>query len=269
MSQTSLVESSSSSGRKAHSFRLDTSYLAKELKPAVTNQLFRLSDRYIFEESEAIPVAVYHVVTHNTKTGQPHQLQISRLLPSETRRLSVAAANNNSGSSTDPFIRYDDDLTLYFGQKINVPFSIGTKPLLIIRGQKRGTIQGSIVMEKSGRSSYSFWHLIPIRRAQTQAENERMQALMHKRGYKDSDDWNKKLLLTVSETKMKGTDELEWTDELSKVVATEKESKLEITNQETTSEKRDLVVACWACKNFVLKSESTKAKAAEDSSATQ
>ena len=98
MSQITLIESSSSSGLQAQSFHLDTSHLAKENKRIVTNELFRLSDHYIFEESEVIPVAVYHVATHNTKTGQPHRLQISRLLPSESRRLSVAAANNNSGS---------------------------------------------------------------------------------------------------------------------------------------------------------------------------
>ena len=151
---------------------------------------------------------------------------------------------------------------------MNIPFIIGTKPLLIIRGEKRGTIQGSIVLEKSGHSAYSFWHLIPIRRVQTQAENERLQALMHKRGYKDSDDWNKKLLLTVSETKKKGVHELEWTDEFNNVIATELESKLNITATEMPAEKRDLVVACWACKNFVL-SASTKGKATKDSSASQ
>lgn len=134
---------------------------------------------------------------------------------------------------------------------MNIPFSfaagLGPTPLIVIRGQKRGTIQGSIVMEKSGRSC-KFQHMIPIKRALTKVEEDKMQALMHKRGYRDSDDWKKKLLLTVQEN----SDKLvEWVDEYGTVVAVEKDDKLEFSG-EIQTEKKDLVVACWACKGFVL-----------------
>lgn len=165
------------------------------------------------------------------------------------RRLSIAASN----SAEEPFIRYDDDLTLYAGEKLTVPISLGRKPLLVIRGQKRGTVQGSIIMERSGRS-YKFWQMIPIRHALTQAENERMQALMHQRGYRDSDDWKKKLLLSVRERSTKGSEELEWIDESEAIIAAEKDGKLDVKDQ-VGGEKRDLVVACWACKDLCWTSQ--------------
>ncbi|KAJ3549461.1 hypothetical protein NM208_g496 [Fusarium decemcellulare] len=250
MSQTSLVETSSGEPpRRAFdnttTLRLNSPYVPNEPSIGI-EQSFTLKGRYIYETKVTPPAPTYHVSTRNTQSGNPWQLQISHLLPSEARRLSEAASKGEN----EPFIRYDDDLTVYAGEKINVPFSLGQKPLLVIRGQKRGTIQGSIIMEKSGRS-YKFWHMILIRRALTQAENERMQALMHKRGYRDSDDWKKKLLLTVQEGSTKGSGELEWVDELEAVVATEKDGELRVADKMET-EKKDLVVSCWACKNFVL-----------------
>ncbi|KAF4470896.1 hypothetical protein FALBO_2191 [Fusarium albosuccineum] len=249
MSQTSLVTTSSGEPPRpafdnTTTLRLNSPYVPNEPTIGI-EQSFTLKGRYIYETKVTPAVATYHVSTRNTQTGNPWQLQISHLLPSEARRLSEAASKGEN----EPFIRYDDDLTVYAGEKINVPFSLGQKPLLVIRGQKRGTIQGSIIMEKSGRS-YKFWHMIPIRHALTQAENERMQALMHKRGYRDSDDWKKKLLLAVQEG-TKGSGELEWVDELEAVVATEKDGELKVADKMET-EKKDLVVSCWACKNFVL-----------------
>lgn len=90
--------------------------------------------------------------------------------------------------------------------------------------------------------------MIPIKLALTSAEEDRMQALMHKRGYRDSDDWKKKLLLTVQERPNK---ELEWIDEYGSVVAVEKDANLEFSG-EIQAEKKDLVLACWACRGFVI-----------------
>ncbi|KAK2592802.1 hypothetical protein QQS21_009506 [Conoideocrella luteorostrata] len=251
MSQTSLVETSSGGPPRpafenTGSLRLNLPYLTQEPSSAGVKQSFALDGRYIYETAATPATPIYHVSTSNTQSGKPWQLQVSRLLPSEARRLSVAASN----AAEEPFIRYDDDLTLYAGEKINIPISIGPKPLLVIRGRKRGTVQGSIIMERSGRS-YKFFHMIPIRRALTQAESDRMQALMHKRGYRDSDDWKKKLLLSVQERPTKGSEELEWIDEYDAIVATEQDGKVDIA-REMEIEKRDLVIACWACKNFVL-----------------
>lgn len=251
MSQTSLVETSSGEPPRpgfdnTRILRLNSFYQAEESSPASSVQSFNLSGRYIYNTTAKPATAIYHVSTRSTQTGKPWQLQICRLLPSEVRRLSVAA----SQSADEPFIRYDDDLTLYSTEKMNIPISLGQKPLLVVRGQKRDTIQGSIIMEKSGHS-YKFWHMIPIRRVLTQAENERIQVLMQKRGYRESDDWKKKLLLLVQERPTRGSEELNWVDESESVVATEKDGKLDIT-KEMEMEKKDLLITCWTSKNFVL-----------------
>ncbi|CVL12430.1 hypothetical protein FPRO06_04829 [Fusarium proliferatum] len=245
MSQTSLVKSSSSgeAPRNALSLRLEAPLFSKaSISP--TKQSFSILGRYVYETETRPATPTYHIFNRNTQAGNPWQIQICRLLPSEVRRLSEASGN-------DAFIRYDDDLTLYSGEKMNIPFSfaagLGPTPLIVIRGQKRGTIQGSVVMEKSGRSC-KFQHMIPIKRALTKVEEDKMQALMHKRGYRDSDDWKKKLLLRVQENSAKL---VEWVDEYGTVVAVEKDDKLEFSG-EIQTEKKDLVVACWACKGFVL-----------------
>lgn len=218
-----------------------------------THESFLLSDKFIYSTSSTGPAtAVYHVSTRNTRSGKPWQLAISHLLPSEARRLSSAAA------ATAPFIKYDDDLTLYTGERLAVPISIGQKPLLCIRGRRRAggalTPPGTIVVEKTlGRSrTYKFWHMTPIRRALTRAEEERMQALMHRRGYRTSDDWRRELLYTVQGSK----DEMEWTDQRGVVVAREAEGRqlvVAVGAEEAPLEAsaRDLLVACWASRNFV------------------
>ncbi|KAF5562245.1 hypothetical protein FPHYL_5772 [Fusarium phyllophilum] len=207
-------------------------------------QSFNIQGRYVYETETSPATPIYHISSRNTQAGNPWQSQICRLLPSEVRRLSEVTGN-------DAFIRYDDDLTLYSGEKMNIPFTfaagLGPTTLIVIRGQKRGTIQGSIVMEKSGRSC-KFYHMIPIKRALTKVEEDKMQALMLKRGYRDSDDWKKKLLLTVQENSTKVT---EWIDEYGTVVAVERDDTLEFSG-EIQTEKKDLVVACWAFKGFVL-----------------
>ncbi|VUC23258.1 unnamed protein product [Clonostachys rosea] len=248
MSQTSLAETSSNEAPRpafdnTTTLRLNSPYLAAE--PSNDNkQSFTLQGRYVYKTTTTSITPTYHVSTRNTQIGNPWQLQICRLLPNDARRLSAAS----SSGEPEPFVKYDDDLTIYSGEKIHIPISLGQKPLLVIRGQKQGTVQGSVLMEKSSKS-YKFHQLIPIRRASTQAEEERMQALMHKRGYRDSDDWKKKLLLTVQEGK--GVKDLTWIDEDGASVAVEKDGKLEFMD-EIETKKRDFIVVCWACKNFVL-----------------
>lgn len=186
-------------------------------------------------------------------------MQISHLLPSESRRLSLAS----SADAEVPFIRYDDDLTLYVGEKVTIPISIASKPLLVLRGRRRGTLQGSIVLEKTGSRLFKFWHMQPIKHALTKENIEKMQALMHKRGYKTSDDWKKELLFSVQLVKRsKMEEEVEWVDDLGDVVAIEKDGLL-IVREGVEMNKRDLIVSCWACKTFVLTKPAEGAEHAE------
>lgn len=224
--QSSSLSSSSSSTVATLSIRLTGA--AAGPKP---QHSFAPSDRYITNNT----LPSFHVSTRSTQAGKPWQLALARVLPSEARRLT---------SDSDAFIRYDDDLTLYSGEKVVMPIRLGPSPVLIIRGHKRGTLRGSVVMEKAGRTSYKFFHMSPIRRPLTDAENDRLQALMHKRGYRDSDDWRKELLFTVQKDEWKiGEDD--------EVIATEREGKLDVMDDNFEGGS-DLLVACWACKNFVL-----------------
>ncbi|RBR15278.1 hypothetical protein FVER53590_25511 [Fusarium verticillioides] len=93
--------------------------------------------RYVYKTETSPVTSACHISSRNTQAGNPWQLHICRLLPSEVRRLGEATGN-------DVFIRYDDDLTLYSGDKLNIPFNfasgLGPTPVIVIRGQKRGTI---------------------------------------------------------------------------------------------------------------------------------
>lgn len=211
---------------------------------------FIMNEKFIYSTATTPAAATYHLSTRNTQSGRPWQLQISHLLPSETRRLAIAT----SSQATLPFIRYDEDLTLYTGERLSVPFAIGQRPLLCIRGRGKGTLPGTVVVEKTlGKSRlYRFWHMTPRRRPLTVVEEERMQALMHRRGYRDSDDWNKELLYTAQGKGSKEMAEVEWMDERGVVVAMERDGQLVMIGEgEEEQDRRDLLVACWASKNFV------------------
>ena len=228
MSQTSLVtSSSSSSSRQDLRLRLTAAEPTPAPAPAAEASTFARTERYIYKGA----TAAYHVSTRNTQSGKPWQLALSRVLPSQAKRVAE--------EGPDTYIRYDDDLTLYSGEKMHIPISLGSKPLLAIRGHKKGTPRGTIVLEKGARC-YNFWLMVPLRRPLNKAEEDRMQALMHKRGYRDSDDWRRELVVSVAGG--------EWRDEKS-VLAREKDGKLDVVDVDGDE---DLLVACWACMNFVL-----------------
>ncbi len=262
MSETATIASSHSGGRPALDLaetvpftRMPNIRLTGD--SITTHESFIINDKFIYTTSTTPATAVYHTSTRNTRSGKPWQLAISHLLPSETRRLS--ATNTTTAAS---FIKYDDDLTLYTGEKLAVPISIGQKPLLCIRGR---ALPGTIVVEKTlGRSRmYKFWHMTPIRRPLTLAEEGRMQALMHKRGYRMSDDWKKELLYTAQGRGGRDSGEMEWTDDRGVVVAREGEGQLVMAAAEAwEATTRDLLVACWASRNFVQSTPENEAPAA-------
>ena len=210
---------------------------------------FQLSYPFIYTtKAEFTPM--YHVSTRNMNSGEPWQLQISRLLPSEVRRLGETRSDG-----IPHFIRYDDDLTLYLAQKLVAPISIniGKKSQMCITGSKKGTLRGKIIMLKlSGRGkAYKFVHMTPIIRETGLAAEAKYRALMEKRGYHTSDDWRSELLFHVKEAKSKGLTELIWTDEYKAVVAVEKDQLTMTTNDALEQERRDLLLTCWASKAWI------------------
>ncbi|KAM3513104.1 hypothetical protein MY11210_003216 [Beauveria gryllotalpidicola] len=268
MSETATIASSNSGGRPALdltetiplSRTPNIRLLGGTTSTTTTHESFLLCEKFIYATSRTPATAVYHISTRNTRSGKPWQLALSRLLPSEIRLLS-----SSTSTSPPPFIKYDDDLTLYTGEKLAVPISIGQKPLLCIRGRASSS---TIIAEKTlGRSrTYKFWRMTPIRRPLNKAEEERMQALMHKRGYRTSDDWRKELVYTAQQGRAGGagaTTTTEWTDERGVVVARESDGRLVMGGaQAVEASARDLLVACWASKNFVQSSRENESTAA-------
>ncbi|KAM3455048.1 hypothetical protein MY3296_002618 [Beauveria thailandica] len=278
MSETATIASSNSGGRpaldltetipltRAPNIRLlgaGAALTTSTTTTTTTHESFLLCEKFIYATSCTPSTAVYHVSTRNTRSGKPWQLALSRLLPSEARLVSSAS------TSSPPLIKYDDDLTLYTGEKLVVPISIGQKPLLCIRGRGcGGSSSGSsstIIAEKTlGRSrTYKFWRMTPIRRPLNKAEEERMQTLMHKRGYRTSDDWRKELVYTAQQGRAGGAAATtEWTDERGVVVARESDGQLVMGGAEAVgASARDLLVACWASRNFVQSSPENESTA--------
>ncbi|KAM0664984.1 hypothetical protein ACQRIU_006137 [Beauveria bassiana] len=275
MSETATIASSSNSGGRPALDLTETIPLTRTpnirllggaaTSTTTTHESFLLCEKFIYATSCTPATAVYHISTRNTRSGKPWQLALSRLLPSEARLLSSASAS----TSPLPLIKYDDDLTLYTGEKLAVPISIGQKPLLCIRGRRAGSSSSStIIVEKTlGRSrTYKFWRMTPIRRPLNKVEEERMQALMHKRGYRTSDDWRKELVYTAQQGRAGGAAAAattEWTDERGVVVARESDGQLVMGGAEAVeASARDLLVACWASRNFVLSSRENDSAAA-------
>ncbi|ATY62909.1 hypothetical protein A9K55_008834 [Cordyceps militaris] len=204
-----------------------------------SHESFLLGDKFIYATSSTPASAAYHLSPRRTRSGQPWQLAISHVLPGEARLLSSPCA---------PLIRYDDDLTLHTGEKLSVPFSIGPTPLLCIRG--RGLAGGTVVV-KTMRRGYGFWHMTPLRRPLTRVEEERLQAVMHRRGYRTSDDWRRELLYTARRGR-EGRGEVVWLDARGVVVARESDGQLVVGGAEAMeASAKDLLVACWASRTFV------------------
>ncbi|KAJ6784419.1 hypothetical protein PWT90_09984 [Aphanocladium album] len=269
MSETSTI-ASSCSGRRPAIDMTRTLPLTRmpniRLTGASTtaHESFIMNEKFIYSTSTTPATATYHLSTRNTRSGKPWQLAISHVLPSEKQRLSVSSSSSTATrettttttttAKTAPFIKYDDDLTLYTGEKLAVPISIGQKPLLCIRGRQQA---GVVVVEKTlGRSrTYKFWRMTPIRRPLTQIEEDKMQALMHKRGYRTSDDWRRELLYTAQGKGARELAEMEWTDERGIVVARESDGQLVVGGPEAQEvDRKDLLVACWASRKFVQSS---------------
>jgi hypothetical protein len=226
-------------------------------------------------------IPMYHMQTRNGSSGKPWQLSIRHVLPGEQRQLVMLASeqqqqqqqpghHEEAQTQTQTYLRYDDDLTIYLAQETSALLAPGLFSGVCIRGSKKRSLPGTITMEKShaamARAVHKFWHVTPILSTLSAAENERRQRIMHRRGYRDSDDWAKALLFLVrggsrgkgslsSSSSGSGSGSvsggLEWTDKKGKVIAREAaaDGKLRVV-AELTREEMDVLVACWASKRW-------------------
>ena len=212
---------------------------------------FAVHNPFIYSTTSTSYTPIYQVSLLNTRSGEPWQLRLCRLLPSETRRLSMPTGDGGERAR----VRYDDDLTLYVAQGVNSLLSIGATSQVCIRGCKARALRGTVAMERCRGlmkgPSYQFWHVTAVRARLDAEENEHRRKVMHRRGYRVSDDWKRELLFSLHGGRRIGSaGELEWRDENRRLVATERDERLVATGQ-MDAEDRDLLIACWVSKRWI------------------
>jgi hypothetical protein len=185
----------------------------------------------------------YQLKKQSSKSGKLWRLQIRRLLPSESRRLSI---------STTSSVDFDVDTMLYEAENIGALYAF-RKQQIHIRGRKAGTLQGHIELNPQGKEGFDYRHCTqPASKHWSREENIRK---MHKWGYHADDEWEKRLLFTCRMTGRDGTMEWRYKDELLdtvSVVAYEVNGEL-VLQKQVPERIRDVLVTCWAVKNWVTK----------------
>ncbi|KAJ9149340.1 hypothetical protein NKR23_g4221 [Pleurostoma richardsiae] len=159
----------------------------------------------------------YQLQQRLTHAGKPYQLRIRPLLPSESRRLSVASAGaatttdggglagaslSRSFSASAPFasldlVPYDDDTSLYMVHSLGI---VGSSRVEITGLRHSRTLPGHIRFDRSlllpaaaaAGGACKFWHMTRNRaRDSMREENQRR---MQRRGYHAEEEWDRVLL---------------------------------------------------------------------------
>lgn len=182
----------------------------------------------------------YHLSQEFTKSSKPWRLKIRRLLPTESRHLSIP----NTSSSRTRVIDYDDDTTLYIieDQGALNPFK---RRSVEIRGRRAKTISGIIKLQSGGRSAGScdFWHM-----TRNAAKNSSRVEKMQKYGYHADDEWEKKKLYS-SNSRLGTAKEIVWKNEHGKIVANEDGDAFEVM-RDVDQKTKDALVTCFVARRW-------------------
>ncbi|CAI6331910.1 unnamed protein product [Periconia digitata] len=198
-------------------------------------------------------MARYHLHQETTEKGRARKLSIRKLLPTEARSCSVHYSSSNDTRSAASKIVYDDDLTLYSITAYDNFHVVGLPYHYEIKGHRSRTLPGKIKVEIGAPSwikrqrSFKFVHY--TRSLAKDSLNPANEARMQKYGYKSEQEWNRRSLFTVKT----GC----WVDGEGTVVAREdQEGGLKIVDGiwegKEWIRQRDLIVACWAFKKWVM-----------------
>jgi len=184
----------------------------------------------------------YQLRQQRAKSGRLWRLQIRRLLPSESRRLSM------SGGSVD----FDLDTILYDAENLAALYALRNRMEVQIKGRKAGTLQGHIEVRDRGRDGYEFLQCTrPSSKHWSRAENLKK---MNRWGWRADDELQKTSLLTCRSAGRKGNAEWRHKDEITDVVgiiAVEKEGEL-VMQKDVADKLKDALVTCWATKHWML-----------------
>lgn len=179
-----------------------------------------------------------------TKSGKPWRLKIRRVLPTESRRLSIP---NASSTSKARVVEYDDDTTLYIVEDQGAlnPFK---GPSVEIRGRRAKTLPGIIKMHSGGRQAGSceFWHMTKsLANDSLKKENEKK---MQKYGYQANDEWNKKKLFST-DSRLGRASKVGWKNKEGKVVAIEDGDAFQVMIG-VDQRMKDALVTCFVARRW-------------------
>jgi hypothetical protein len=179
----------------------------------------------------------YQLSQEFSRSGKLYRLRIRRLLPTESRRLSVPATSKARS------VEFDDDTTLYAITNLR-GLSIFKSQNIEIRGRRANTLPGHISLrDVDGKWEFSHVTRNPAGDA-LKKQNERK---MQKYGYRPTDEWNTKgLFLAVARS---SDGKIDWQDEKGQVVAVEAPGRFDIT-KEVDQRTRDTLVTCWIARRW-------------------
>jgi hypothetical protein len=187
----------------------------------------------------------YQLFQEFTKSGKPWRLKIRRLLPTESRRLSVP----NASSSKAQFVDYDDDTTLYAMEDVGA-LNIFKGQSVEIRGRRAKTLPGLIKFHNGGGASRrcEFWHM--TKNAANDSLKKENEKKIQKYGYHADDEWKKKLLFSSS-SRLGRTGKVDWKNEEGKTVATEDGNTFDIMS-DVDQRTKDALITCFVARRWAF-----------------
>lgn len=184
----------------------------------------------------------YQLKQQLAKSGRLWRLQIRRLLPSESRRLSM--------SSRD--VDFDADTMLYDAENLAALYALRNRMEVQIKGRKAGTLQGHIEVRDKGRDGHEF--LQCTRPASKHWSREENMKKMNRWGWRADDELEKTSLFTRRSLGRGRHAEWKHKDELTDVVgiiAVEMDGEL-VLQRDVPDKLRDALVTCWATKHWMM-----------------
>jgi hypothetical protein len=179
----------------------------------------------------------FQLQQQRSQSGRLWRLRLRRLLPSESRRLSMSSA-----SELD--VDFDADTMLYEVENLAALYAFRNRLDVQIKGRKAGTLPGHIELSSTGRDGHEFKHCTrPAAKHWSREENIRK---MNKWGWKADMELEKTSLFTCRNGEWKQRDEL--TDQIV-TVAVERNGEL-VLQKDISERMRDVLVTCWATKHW-------------------
>ncbi|KAF2200306.1 hypothetical protein GQ43DRAFT_79922 [Delitschia confertaspora ATCC 74209] len=196
-------------------------------------ETFRLQGPLIYATAPTGHTPRYHLQQDFTFWGRPNRLHIRRLGAFESRALLSRASNQ--------ITRFDESTAMFVTDGVEM------------KSPSRETAaRGKIVLESGMGITGKWWKIYRVTKSPWRDSlNPKNQARLQKYGYHAADEWDKRLLFVVRKG---GT----WVDNEGKRVGaelTESKSPGEVftVEGEVEEKRRDLLVACWLMKLWVVK----------------